>query len=241
MNYHENYCKVSETIRAEYSKKYPGKQIFNDGILRPDLYFEPNKPRIVMLLKEGITNWSLVDVIDNSEKENYIIKQDKNNSSKCWAPNIIRAVHYMQYNHWLSKTKGFSVTGFAYINVKKVIDGQNKSDDKELDKCTVNDKNLLKNQILSCIPDIVFCCQYSKRNQSNQLIRLEKILDCKGQPIPKIPFAYELPYVTSKGKVNKLIAVSWSHPSFSHLTKQEMKRRLEILITEIKAIKCNNT
>ena len=238
----EDYYKTMDEVRSEYARKYADKPyIYNDGVLRPDLYFVSDKPKIVMLLKEGIDNWSLIDKIENTKEDNYHVEFDRKNSSKSWASNIIKPVYYVQNKQWLNNTRNHSVTGFAYINIKKVAEWNPNSDDDDLDGYVKNDKDLLYKEITACVPDIVFCCQGKKdrRLDSPQLIRLEKILGTKRERIDDISFAYKFSYQVN-GRENKLIAVNWSHPSRSVLKNVEMHQRLEQLVPVIEETVRNN-
>ncbi len=232
LDLYDYYRRISEEIRSEYAERY--KYSYDrDGVLRPDIYFDGKTPRVMMLMKEGIDSWSLVDKIDNTEQDDYkVVKPEKNakqkNSSTSWANNIIRSVHFIHKKEWKDNTDGESVTGFAYINLKKHTEGNKSSDDSILDRSVNKDKELLYKQITACVPDIVFCCQHNKNRHSKQLDRLKNILNSEPQNIPGITFAQALPY-SSQGIQYKLLAIDWVHPSWSSLSKKEQKERLKQL------------
>jgi len=231
------YIQEAKAIREIFKRSY-GDEYSPDGVITPKSMFVKNRPRVIFLMKENRNkgSWSLVDEIEND----YFIVPHKNNSSKSWAPNICRTFHYLITEEFWEKVPQkdeYKVDGLGYINVKKRDEGEKQSVDFDLDNYAKNDAENLQRQIISCKPDVVFCCQSGEQ----QLARLSTIMQQKfNTPVNNIPFAYEFNY-QYQAQSCKAIAVKWFHPSRNKLSINEMKRRLTLLKPLIDQINLRNS
>ena len=232
MTQYEYYIKEANVVSNFFEKEH-GKNYRIDGVLNPnEMFKDPKRMHIVMLLKEGADSESKWTPISNIENEN-ITYPDKKNRSKTWGPIICRTVHFLLTNEWWDKVpcgkeNGKNVSGYAYINTKKTY-GSRTSNDKQLDNYAQKYREMLKRQIIDCCPDVVICCQKNKR----QMERLLTIMNSKeeeskylsnkrieNQYLRCIKYNYQ-------GKTQYLVAIQYVHPSRSICTKKEQKTRLE--------------
>ena len=158
----ENYLAVLDEIDDYFSMNY-GNQYSRDGIVQYKgdqeallRFFDKRALRIVLLLKEARNgkNWEA--------RYAGTIRKDADNPSPLWAYYIIRTIDCIQKNITYDKNcnlcKHDGVNSFAYINIKKRGENLKKTPKARLLKYASRDGQSLKRQIMSCRPDIVFCC-----------------------------------------------------------------------------------
>lgn len=158
----ENYLTALDEIDVYFSLNY-GDQYSRDGIVQYKgdqeallRFFDKKRLRIVLLLKEARNG--------NNWEARYAgtIRKDADNPSPIWAYYIIRTIDCMQKNVTYDKDCNFfqhgGVNSFAYINIKKQGEDLKKTPKSRLMKYASRDRQPLKRQIMSCKPDIVFCC-----------------------------------------------------------------------------------
>ena len=245
----EYYYQIENEIDSYFSSKYKS-HYSRDGVVNPDIMFsDENRPNVVMLLKENRNNkngnqgnWAPRDVGE--------LFPHKDNTSRCWAPNICRTVHYVisGFSDWWENVprepesvfpKKRSVSGFAYINVKKNDEGQDLSDDFDLGDYAEKDSEMLRKQVISCEPDILFCCQKSKSNYG--LKRLKMIMGTELKALDSCNFAFVMDY-DYFGRKHKMLVVNWFHPSRNTkgFKKADMRSKLNAISSYVaRAIKFN--
>lgn len=239
------YISENNEIRRLFTEKYQ-ENYEMDGVIAPDVMFSNGgRVHVVMLLKEGFHNqdgedaWCPVKDLEN----NYKYYPHPSNTSGSFMPCVCRTVKYATEGIWWDKVPmgdyerpngEYFVNGFAHINVRKSV-GSTRSDDDILDKYAKDDSALLKRQIISCHPDVVFCCE----NNDKQIQRLETIFGAKAEIIANSLYAYRIHY-DYQGKKNSLIAIKWVHPSQYNIPNSELKNRLVELKDIIKQTNMSN-
>lgn len=200
------YVSETEQLWKEYRDKY-GDSFSTDGILNPHEYFESGKLKIMFILMENYNEgfWNIIDEIENTNT----MYKDPGNSSYCWAPNILRTLFYARDNRWVDPFPFKSVfgTGFAYLNLKKRDEGKYRTDYNDLTKNSREDKLLLKRQIISCCPDIVFCAA------AGNYVRLLDVMEVKETDTQDINGKAHIIKYLVEDKERKLLAIQWFHPS----------------------------
>ena len=237
------YYQEKSIVDTYYNEQYEQHYAL-DGIINPYKMFEdPNRARIVMLLKES-NNYENDKVtwhpLNLDPKGLYPTDTD---GSKVWARNICRSVHYIEMDFCESQwwecipknDPNYTVSGFAYINVKKNDEGKGKTENWDLNRYAIKDAPYLRRQIIACRPDLVFCCQKG----GTQLKRLETILSQERKPIEGLDYAFLFDY-NYQGFSQSLIALDWFHPSRNNISIYEMKSRLDNAYQVIREVISSN-
>lgn len=230
------YIQENKDIREKFYQRY-GNHFSKDGVYSPkDMFDCEDRPHIVYLLKEAIDNpedWEPCRDLENI----FRAYPESGNGSNVYGGNLCRPVKYLTDGIWWDYVKRdspeeFSVKGFAYINVKKKAEGKGRSKNWDLDNYARSDAELLKRQIVSCRPDIVFCCQ----NNDCQVSRLETILGKPRQVLDKsIDFAWLFDYEYQE-KSNQLIAIRWIHLCQGSISNKALHARLDMVRPYLKSI-----
>lgn len=219
------YLQETSIIRKFFSEKYL-TQYSPDGVLSPEkMFLKVGGQHVVLLMKENRNydyqlkkvTWSICDKPENT----YDVHKSLQNSSNTWAEIICGTVNSVQTRQWDES----SASGFAYINVKKRDEGKSLSKDKDLNAYAIEDSEYLRRQILSCRPDIIFCCGHRQINKLWKVFFPNKRFRRKEWQIPSCQFAYKIQYTYPLDDSERFaIAIDWKHPSLNRLDAKDPKR-----------------
>jgi hypothetical protein len=142
-----------KNARPEYSK------FVSDGILSYSHYKNQN-PKILFLLKESNADFIYIAPLKLTSKG----YGPKGNSSLFWRylrgyEYIINSIYNkLDYNHEIVlEKKELPNINTSYVNIKKQCDNKPTSNNKEIAKFALNDKNFLIEQIDLINPDVIYC------------------------------------------------------------------------------------
>ncbi len=143
----ENYINEAPLLNDKFAKRYEQlykKTPLKDGIYSPQIYFEINRVKVCVVLKEingtNNDNWNPVEEVDNE----YCIYAHKNNKP---ATNIVKAFRStaLCQKKIIDKRELETIPGIAYINLSK-LPGLSTTNIKTLKSIVQNTKDLIIEQ-----------------------------------------------------------------------------------------------
>lgn len=155
---YENYVneaeKLNEKIMKRYSQIY-GKVPLRDGIYSPKVYFEKDRKRICIILKEinGIKNdkWDPVSIVEND----YCIYGSVGNKPAKAIVNMFKETALREQRDIDGCSKD-TIPGIAYINLSKLA-GTSKTNETRLRSTVKATGDLLWKQLELIDADIYIC------------------------------------------------------------------------------------
>lgn len=155
---------ISTTISEnKLSDKWQAKRKYSnfvyDGILCKEKW-EDESPKIMFLLKESADHFTRI-----SESEIDVRKGNGNHFwwNICYWKYVVKSLsqnivpYFINADELPESKNQYKLDSISYVNIKKQCDNKTKSDDREILRYAINDKDFLKEQIDLINPSVVFC------------------------------------------------------------------------------------